>query len=116
MEDNAPVHIHYYHNISRERLGYRKLVWPTNSPDLNPIETIWTELKDKLRDQIGPRMTTRDIRRVLEQVKPLSPSYFFYTTFVCLVSTKSIQILRSIPGLSSQLVCILHYQYRTVLL
>nr|AHE80945.1 putative transposase [Tuber indicum] len=68
MEDNAPAHIHHYHNIPRERLGLRKLVWPANSPDLNPIETIWTELKDKLMDQIGPRMTARDIRHVLEQV------------------------------------------------
>jgi len=40
MKDNAPAHIHHYHNIPRERLGLNKLVWPANSPDLNPIETI----------------------------------------------------------------------------
>ena len=68
MEDNAPAHIHHYHNIPRDRLGYQKLVWPANSPDLNPIETIWTELKDKLREQIGHRMSVREIRRLLEQV------------------------------------------------
>jgi len=68
MEDNAPAHIHHYHNTPRERLGLQKLVWPANSPDLNPIETIWTELKDELRDQIGPRMTAREIRRVLERL------------------------------------------------
>lgn len=67
-EDNAPAHIHHYNNIPRERLAYRKLVWLANSPDLNPLETIWTELKDKLRDQIGPRMSVREIRRLLEQV------------------------------------------------
>jgi len=79
MEDNAPAHIHYYHNIPRERLGYRKLVWPANSPDLNPIETIWTELKDKLRDQIGPRMTVREIRRLLEQVCSQLSLIYSYT-------------------------------------
>ena len=78
MEDNAPAHIHHYHNIPRERMGFRKLVWPANSPDLNPIETIWTELKDKLRDQIGPRMRVRDIRRVLELVCPLTILFFLF--------------------------------------
>ncbi|KAG0128039.1 hypothetical protein HOY82DRAFT_612630 [Tuber indicum] len=66
MEDNAPAHIHHYHNIPQEHLGLWKLVWPANSPDLSSIETIWSELKDKLIDQIGPRMTARDIRHVLE--------------------------------------------------
>jgi len=78
MEDNAPAHIHHYHNIPRERLGYRKLVLPANSPDLNPIETIWTELKDKLRGQIGPRMTVREICRLLEQVCSLLSLIYSY--------------------------------------
>ncbi|RPA89847.1 transposable element Tcb2 transposase [Choiromyces venosus 120613-1] len=53
MEDNAPVHIHHYQDIPRDRLGFTKLVWTTNSPDLNPIETIWMELKGILREKIG---------------------------------------------------------------
>jgi len=44
------------------------MIWPANSQDLNPIETIWPELKDKLHEQIGPRMTARQIRITLEQV------------------------------------------------
>ncbi|KAI5844675.1 hypothetical protein DFP73DRAFT_465375, partial [Morchella snyderi] len=41
MEDNAPVHIPHYHNYPREQLGISKLIWPANSPDVNPIERIW---------------------------------------------------------------------------
>jgi len=68
MEDNAPAHVHHYHEIPWERWGFAKMIWPANSPDLNPIETIGTELKDKLHEQIGPRMTARQIRITLEQV------------------------------------------------
>ena len=68
MEDNALAHIHHYHNIPCQHLGFSKIIWPANSPNLNPIETIWMELKDLLQDQIGPRMTARQIQLVLEQV------------------------------------------------
>ena len=68
MEDNAPAHIHHYHNSFRQQLNLHKLIWPANSPDLNPIETIWNEMKDLLKAQIGPRMTAAGIRQVVQQV------------------------------------------------
>jgi len=65
MEDNAPAHIHRYHNAPREQLGFQKLVWPANSPDLNPIETIWCEMKDRIKERLGIRMTAAGIRQVV---------------------------------------------------
>ncbi|RPA88810.1 hypothetical protein L873DRAFT_1588078, partial [Choiromyces venosus 120613-1] len=45
MEDNAPSHVHQYHNLTCEHLSLQKLVWPRNSPDLNPIKSIFCEIK-----------------------------------------------------------------------
>jgi len=68
MEDNAPAHLHHYHNIPRQPIGFSKMICPANSLDLNPIEMIWMELKDLRQEQIGPRITAHQIRLVLEQV------------------------------------------------
>ena len=56
MEDNGPAHIHHYYNTPREKLSLRKLAWPASSPDLNPIETIWTEMKDQVKVVMGTIM------------------------------------------------------------
>ena len=67
MEDNAPAHINYYHNATREQLGLRKLAWSASSPDLNPIEAIWTEMKDWIKERLGIRITVAGIRLVVEE-------------------------------------------------
>jgi len=40
MEDNAPAHDSIFTNARREEEGIKKVDWPANSPDFNPIEHI----------------------------------------------------------------------------
>lgn len=65
MEDTAPGHIHHYHDLPREKLGLKKRMWPSNSPDLNPIETIWNDMKDEIKAEIGFKFTTTMILELL---------------------------------------------------
>lgn len=65
MEDNAPAHIHHYHDYLRVQLGINKLFWPASSPDLNPIERISMEIKDKIKTQIGVEFAAPAIRRLV---------------------------------------------------
>ena len=46
MEDGAPIHRGKALTTWRENHKIKKLVWPTNSPNLNTIENIWKMLKD----------------------------------------------------------------------
>ena len=51
MQDGAPCH---QSKVATDFLKKNKislLEWPGNSPDLNPIENLWTIMKDKVADK-----------------------------------------------------------------
>jgi transposase len=66
MEDNAPSHKHHYQAEFRRRFDLDKLEWPANSPDLNPIESIWNDMKDSIKVKLGWDFTARRIRALIE--------------------------------------------------
>ena len=51
MQDSAPCHVSKLSMKCLEDNGIPVLSWPGNSPDLNPIETLWAIVKQRLRGQ-----------------------------------------------------------------
>lgn len=65
MQDNAPCHRakSVVRFLRRNRI--KTLEWPPQSPDLNPIENLWSIIKREMKRKLGPP-TTKD--ELIEQV------------------------------------------------
>jgi len=51
MQDNASGHAAQATLAFMREKGLVPIFWPANSPDLNPIETLWDKIKDYIQDK-----------------------------------------------------------------
>ena len=67
MDDNARPHRARVVDQFLEVQGVTRMEWPANSPDLNPIEHLWDQLKRAVRRRINQNTTLGALYQLLQE-------------------------------------------------
>ncbi len=67
QQANAPAHSGLFTKEVLQSVGIIPIFWPANSPDLNPIKTVWNEMKDYIQKHYPE--THWSLRRLQQEVQ-----------------------------------------------
>lgn len=60
-DDNARPHRTKYVQNVLENANMQRLTWPTNSPDMNPMEHVWNVLRQAILRRLNPPTSPKEL-------------------------------------------------------
>jgi transposase len=76
QEDNASPHTSKIARAAREASGMQFLSWPAQSPDLNPIENLWQDVKRAVYNQPKKPKNLKELKRMVKSAWKAVPLKF----------------------------------------
>ena len=93
VDDNALPHRARLVDEFLTRQGITRMVWPSKSPDLNPIEHVWAFMKHNVSRRLRPHHNLADLRAMVQEEWD-QINLQFINRLVRSMNTRARQVLR----------------------
>lgn len=97
MHDNARPHVAHVVTQYLHDVGIRTMDWPARSPDMNPIEHLWDELKRRVRARVPAPSRLPELRMAMEEEWNAIPQDFI-VRLVRSMNSRMLAVIRARGG------------------